>query len=453
MSKPNPIEQEMEKLNQQWDEFIDSERPIFRWLIDPGASQLANAFVKLREQFAEDNPDFFIGLHTPFTDQNQFGFDLANEINTAITEGLQDAATEADEEEGAGEDLGKPDSHEPHNEFDWQPPVIKNSSSGYSALLKMVQQAIALLADYIDHLVLVIMPADHPQQKAWINWWQQCCDLHQQYRQQPRIWPKELRLVIFDSTEVHQFDRLVAKYPQQMHSVVAAVDMPGAIDRIVKEADDGSPGAKFRQHLIHLNRAVEQQNVDNMLSSSTAAIAIAEDQHWLELWITVLLTRAAGYLNSQSFEKAIQDYRQAKTLAVQGEEEKIPACDKLHLQALISEATAQFTAKQLQAAAHSYYQAAKLAEQQNNTMLCMESWRMRSFCLERCRDRDEARQSATKALKIARTMSEDERRASTLPFLGEALLRLAPDGRYKKQVNTIMTELLDEHWRQQAEVS
>ena len=43
----NPIEQEVVKLANSWDEFLVSERRIAHWLINPADQSLVNAFVKL----------------------------------------------------------------------------------------------------------------------------------------------------------------------------------------------------------------------------------------------------------------------------------------------------------------------------------------------------------------------------------------------------------------------
>jgi hypothetical protein len=85
MKPSNPIEGELAKLEEQWETFIDSEQPILRWLIPPDSYQIARAFVKVKEQFEDDNPDLFIGLASVFADPGRFAFALADELNRSTT--------------------------------------------------------------------------------------------------------------------------------------------------------------------------------------------------------------------------------------------------------------------------------------------------------------------------------------------------------------------------------
>ena len=87
----NPFEKELDKLDEQWEDFIDSELPIFHWVFTPENSQLALTFIKVKEQLDEKNPHLFLHLSTEFETTEGFGYQLAEEMNQLIEEGFADA--------------------------------------------------------------------------------------------------------------------------------------------------------------------------------------------------------------------------------------------------------------------------------------------------------------------------------------------------------------------------
>jgi tetratricopeptide (TPR) repeat protein len=181
------------------------------------------------------------------------------------------------------------------------------------------------------------------------------------------------------------------------------------------------------------------------------ALAITERENWLDMTVVILLTRAAGYLSLQVFDLALADYRLAYDMATQGEEKQIPGCNKLRLQAKISEGTCLFTAGHFEEAAQAYDQAAQIAEQQKDLLMSLEGWRMASFCMERKKDNQQAWEHGKKALAVGRLMDAQQRPNSTLPFLGQALLRISPSSQVTRQVKITFEDLLGEGWLENVE--
>jgi tetratricopeptide (TPR) repeat protein len=279
---------------------------------------------------------------------------------------------------------------------------------------------------------------------AYAQWWTACCRIHREYG----LWPDKLRLVVFDNADAPGLNAPAEAAPEQMLSLTAPLDMRGAIDGILDNADDGSPGAEFRRFLVDLNDAIGRQQAGRMETLSDKAIAIAQAQQWTDMLATVYLLRAAGFLNMEHFDRALADYRHAQASAQQGEREDKPGCDKLHLQACMCEGTTLFSAGQFEAAATAYRQAAELAEAQQDSLMNLEGRRMESFCMERLKRRRQAWESANRALQVGRDMEETERHQSTLRFVGEALLRTAPDARNKDRAEQALRELLGPDWKQ-----
>ena len=425
----NPFEKELEKLDEQWETFIDSEMPIFHWVFTPEDGQLALTFIKVKEQLDEKNPHLFIHLNSEFDSAENFGYQLATEMSRLIDEGLADV-----------------DKEESDNSLAWQTPDLTACRSGFQALFRTCNAAIHAFGDYVHTVTLAITPTAVIDSKGYIDWWGQCCDIHTEF-----TWPKLLRLLVLDTHADSALAQLAKKRSQHIHSAIAPVNMRDAMRAVLHAADDGSPGARLRQHMVDLQEAAGKQQRDALETHAAAALAIVQQQHWLDMWVAVLLTRAAGYLNMQSFEEALADYRAAQPIAQQGEAEAIAGCDKLFVQAQVCEGTCLFNMERFEEAALVYDRAAQAAEQREDLFLSLDSWRMASFCMERNKDQKQAWRYAKNSLDISRKMDAQQRSQSTLPFLGQAMIRLSPTTEVRDQVKLTFAELLNDDWLDQVQ--
>src|SRR5690606_40004925 len=91
------------------------------------------------------------------------------------------------------------------------------------------------------------------------------------------------------------------------------------------------------------------------------------------------------------------------------------------------------------------------AEQRDDLFLSLDSWRMASFCMERNKDEKQAWDYAKQSLDISRRMDAQQRSQSTLPFLGQAMIRLSPSAEVRDQVKLTFSELLNEDWLEQVQ--
>lgn len=435
MSNANPVQQELEKLDDQWEDFTSSKLPLFRWYFSPDDIQLGLTFIKVKEQLDEKNPELFIHLHSEFSEPDVFGRALAEEMNQMIEEGIADAGLEEAQENST-----------PATIHQWNKPNLNDCTSGFNCIFRSCTHALESFGDYVHNIVLVITPARIKNHALYTQWWAECCDIHSRYH-----WPENLKLVVFDTDKDSALSVLAQEQPTHIYSLDAPVDMAAAIQAVLREVDDGSHNAKFRQHTVDLQQAVGKRDKSAIESLSAAAIAIAEQHHWLDMWVVTLLTRAAGYLSLQAYDVALKDYRSAQIIAAQGEQENVPGCNKLQLQAMICEGTCLFSAERFDEAAFAYAKGAQLAEQQQDLMLTLEGWRMASFSMERIKEKNHAWDYAVKAMEAGRQMDEGQRAQSTLPFLGQALLRLSPNSDIDKQIKFNFTELLGEGWLENIE--
>lgn len=435
MSEANPIQKEMEKLDEQWEEFISSKLPILRWHFSPDDIQLGLGFIKTKEQLDEKNPELFIHLHTEFISAETYSYALAEEMNQMIDDGIADA------------ELEEIETASPANQIHhWSKPDLNDCRTGYNALFRSCVHALQAFEDYVHYLVIVITPSAIKNHREYTYWWRKCCEIDARYR-----WPANLKLVFFDTEKESPLAQLAQENPQHMHNLSAPVDMNAAIESVLKKADDGSPGATFRKLTVDLQKAVGKQDRPQMEKLSAAAIALAEQHQWFDMWVVTLLTRAAGYLGLQIYELALADYRNAQIIAAQGEQMHIPGCNKLQLQALICEGTCLFSSNRFEEAAVAYSKGAQLAETQQDSLMTLEGWRMASFCMERAGNKKIAWEHGIKALDAGDKMDAQQRAHSTMPFLAQALLRLSPNKEIDQHIKQRFNELLGEDWQQQLE--
>jgi hypothetical protein len=435
MSKVNPVQQQMVKLDEQWEEFASSKLSLFRWYFSADDIQLGLGFIKVKEQLDEKNPELFIHLHSEFEEGDAFGRALAEEMNNMIEDGIKDAKLEEEQKKDPASTIHR-----------WQSPSLDDCTNGFNCIFRSCKFALDAFGDYVHNIVLVITPSRIKNSKKYTQWWAKCCEINSRYN-----WPENLKLVFFDTDKNSELAELARENQDHIYSADAPVDLSAAIQEILNGVDDGSPTAKFRQCTVDLQKAVGKQDKPAIEKLAAAAILIAEYHQWFDMWVVTLLTRAAGYLAFQEYENALKDYRAAQLIAVQGEQKNVPGCNKLQLQATVCEGTCLFSAGKFEDAANVYAKAGLLAESQQDLLMTLESWRMASFSMERANVPKIAWAHGIKALEAGDKMDEKARENSTLPFLGQALLRISPSGEVSQSIKQRFDELLGEDWLKRAE--
>lgn len=426
MNKNNPVEKEFKKLGSQWQRFLDSDLPIFHWMVPSDSVQLLNAFIKIKEQFDEKTPEMFVHLTVPFSGLEQFATDLADEFNQLVKEGLDDTLPEG------GEDCP------------WQAPDTRQSQSGFQALLKSCDAFLQTFGDCLDALVLVIAPPSVPEGKAYLQWWQWACTIHRDYDE----WPDKLKWITLDHIEQPYLHAVVAEFPEQIYSEIADCDYKGALTKVLDDADDGSDAAKIRKNLFNMNNAIAESDGNALKQSRDIALPLARSNNWFDIAATINMTCAAGLMSWQHYDTAINEYQKAQEQARLGMQADLPGSEKLLLQSMLNESTCLYLNDNLAPAAKAFEKTAGLAHELGDPWIELEAWRMGSFCLERAGQQQQAWVHGKQALAVGRTMEVEQRLQSTLPFVGQALMRMSPDTAVANEVDGVMIDLIGENWQQ-----
>ncbi len=426
MNKNNPVEKEFKKLHKQWQKFLDSDIPVFHWKVPADSVQLLNAFIKMKEQFDEKNPDLFVHLTVPFSGTKQYAWDLTEEFNGLIQDGLGDSVPEE------GEDC------------QWQAPDTSTMKSGFQALLQSADALLKEFGDCLESLVMVIAPPSVVEDQQYQQWWQWVCTIHRDYDE----WPNKLKLVCFDHISNPFLQPLVEQFPEQLFSEVADVNYKAALNKVLDDADDGSDAAKVRKNIFAMNNAIIENDGKTLKQARDTALPLTQENKWFDLAATVNMTCAAGLMNWKHYDTAINEYQQAQDHAKQGMQADIPGSEKLLLQSMLNESTCHFLNNNLTPAAKSYQKTAELAQELKEPWFELEAWRMGSFCLERASQNQSAWAFGKNALTVGRQMDAEQRQQSTLPFVGQALMRMSPDKSVAHEVDGAMIDLLGDDWKE-----
>jgi len=122
---------------------------------------------------------------------------------------------------------------------------------------------------------------------------------------------------------------------------------------------------------------------------------------------------------------------------------------KMRLQGRLAAGTALFQEKAYPQAARVYQETAPIAKAVDDKRAELDCWRLASYCYEQAGDTRQAWAAGAQGLQTAASADEETRRTSTLPYLGEGMLRLTKDPHLGDAVSIDkrMQELLGPNWR------
>ncbi len=417
----NPIERRVDQLTEQWNEFAENPQTrLLRWLVDQDEARMIDVFLEAANH-APDNADVFLRFDDPFGEATRYGFSLR--------ESLIELFKQVQEQD--------PDLEFPR---DWVCPEIKPDDTDITALLRSLGSLRQHYEGRMLHLAVALMPVEIGPPAEWQQWLSRLL--------QARV-PPTVRFLVVDDAGGPVLDELCQQEPERAVTFKPELAMAAAPAEILRTVPGSGPGFTFRRLLVAMTSACAAGNLRAAEGVAAKALAIARQQNWAALQAVVHMALGAGYLAAGDARGAVQTYRQAAQ-AVQGQDD--PAAPKIVVQSKFAEAAVLVGDGQFAAAAAVYQQIPPLAEQQNDHFALLESWRMAAYCHEMNDQPDSAWQCGHKALDVGALLEEDARATSTLPYVGQGLLRLTKQKQYANQAADVrqrMVALVGEDWESQ----
>ncbi|HEX6070662.1 MAG TPA: hypothetical protein VFZ18_12580 [Longimicrobiaceae bacterium] len=395
----HPISSRLDLLHDQWVEFARiPDARVLRWLLAEGELRLVETFVEAEcDDRAGELPDLFILCRAPFTDVDSYGSAVVDEIVTQYDEGRA----------GMGEE---------GLDASWTPPSWTGRTHSLARLLELCDSLHGYYPD-VAILALLLLPSDVSDHAEWQRWLRGAA-LH---------CPQGVRVVVVDDRDAPALEALAAAEPERVHSAAAGLEMNGFLAEMARAAGGAGPDGEFRVRFTEMTSAIGAGRIDEARAASVGALAVAEGQGWIHLAAAVHFALASGFMNAGRSDEALASYRDADGCA-----RRVAATDgelgpKLRLYAAFGVGSTLVGIGDFERASSVYEVSAPAAARVGDAWLLTECWRMSAYCHERVGRSAAAWERYFGALTAAEGIPAAERKHSTIPFVREALLRLAAD--------------------------
>ncbi|MBC8070171.1 MAG: hypothetical protein IAG13_17690 [Deltaproteobacteria bacterium] len=415
MAGCNPMMERVDRLYEQWVDFIDDPTArVLRWVVDIDELQVVETFVGVESSDAGQTADLFVRLTLPFVRPDTFALELWNEL-VVTAKGAEGGAL-----------------------AQWKPPAP--SRDGIAALVS----ACSSLVDYVrrdglplDHLVLVLLPSAVSETSAWGTWLE---------TMGAAIADASVRVMVTDDVDA---PFVSPRAPTtKIRSVRADLDMAGARLEVSAQAGglDQPPGA-FRHAFTKMLNAIAARDLSTATVVGAEAMKVAAAQGWWQLSVAVLFGLGSGHLTS-SPTTAIDFFGRAESLA--GAQPQDPSSRTLQIKCRLGMGSCAYQAGAFAKAAELYAATAALARADDDARTELDCRRLASHCFDRAGQTREAWDAGLAAIEVGVRMDRETRESSTLAYAGAQQLELCRRrsyGHYRNGIERTMQELLGPSWQ------
>jgi tetratricopeptide (TPR) repeat protein len=413
----NPIEARLPLLYEQWESFVgDPEARVLRWLLRDDERRMLEAFLALEESEHGELPAWFMSFDTPV--DNRYGHELRRELDRRLRAMDQEFA-----------ELGL---------APWAGAASEATVSDIGLLMQTCAALLRHVGEHVETLVVLLWPRAVREPAQFVEW----------LRRAARVIPPRVRFVVVDRAEAPLLDELDS---ERVRSVSANLDMPGALEQLAAAAPGrDSPGGRLREAFVAMSTALSRGDLEQARTHAEAATTIARAAGFDELEAAVAFALGGGLLGAGEGEHAAEQFRRAEQLAA-----RAPESDwgpSLRVKAQLGLAGAAFGEQAWSRAAHEYSTAGAWAGEQGDRSTQADALRMAAWSFEQAGDLEHAWATGLIALEVAEQMNEEALEHSTVPWLGELLLRLSADGSafagQRVGVSRRLARLLGGGWRE-----
>ncbi len=418
----NAIERRIQKIDELWDTIAreDGVR-LIRWMPAPSDLQLVEVHLRLQIEDTGSTPDLFLKLDTPFAGADTAAGALADAIVRACEEAR-------DETESMGFSRA------------WEWTARDRALAGGPRFLAACRSVIHAYGERFRLLVLWLAPSEVPDPAAWAKFLARmaAADL-----------PPRLRIVVLDNADAPLLAGLDDSLPG-VRVVEPALDMNAAMEELVRSEGNPGPGKDFRIAFVGIGTAASRGNMSAARRSARTARAVAQKEGWTDQEIAAYLAFASALVGAKRFRDAAKVCTEAFALAESPRGSSHPMVPTLKPIIRLTEGAALVAAEAHEEAAEAFRAAGELAEEIEDPLKALEAWRMAGYCHECEGRKSPAWRACSRALAAGEALPPGQRAATTLPFVGEAMLRLLAghqnEAREKQTVHARMIALLGAAW-------
>jgi tetratricopeptide (TPR) repeat protein len=453
----NAITRRADEMQQMWRDFL--ENPTARtcyWVVEPDEERMMDVFYIANTGDSHKTPDMFLRLEAPFKDISTYGSMLSETLAYLM-------------------DLERPSFEAYEIPLKWQSEHQEDPSNRALGFLRNFFRLASELNLGEGVVVAFLDPQVIKRKDEWERW---CFDATRLNL------PDKIRLMFVETEGKQTLQKLAGQYPQRIHVIKPNLDMNGAVRELLHETGDQTDkGTHFQHAFFELGQCIAQKDMAGMKVHAEKAIGISRNMGYPHLEIAVLCATANGFLANQQPKVAITVYDEAFRVAQAARDKPlIPELpdlkmddsngnifDQLSVQALFSKGTALITQRppQYQAAFEVYQQADGLLQDMISKkqdfakekmdfetggallMHRVEALRLSGFCLEGLKQGKKALDIYVIAVSLAEKWTPEIRKGSTLPFIGQAMMKLYHEFAMKQAFHATvqkMNFLLGDDW-------
>lgn len=431
----NPIALLINKLQDKWNTEVAPNEHIklARWIIKPNQHKLYEGFLKLESTQHGSIPDMLLVLLPAFTSEEEHSKVLIKEWIAAYQK---------------EQELIKQYSQQASTTFNWnvdafEKKISDNSNANTLLLLEMLQNFQKALQNN-QPFTLALFPYSVDDTKAYSKW------LHSVLKHDI---PEHVKIMIFDHEEERYFDTICDKYEDHSISLSVPLDLQGAINKLASQGNPNDPEVQFRQCIIKMSKAVENNNRKEVDKWGEKGLEITQKTGSKSMFSTAHIIYASMLFNFKDFEKVDSLLHKGLALAKQGLQAEDDTCKALIIQYYGFQASSQQLQKKYEEATNLFCKQADTASEIGYPQQSLNAWWMAYNAIKK-RDKDRYKSIVKKAYTNGITLDKDTLKSTSMSFIAADYYNILEKERQDEDcqnVHSFMEELEGKQWREQVE--
>jgi len=412
----NPISDRLSILIKKWNVATASRQDasVYIWKIQSDEQQMIDLFFQNETSTNKVTFDLFFAFDCPFLNIEEYNIALVDELKNQLS-AYQEAF-----------------SDEPMPTT-WQPAPPPEYDIDEVYFIENFNTFLESLTDLEDNLVLYLSPQKVTSFSKWDLWLNNVLEKSHNPR---------LKFMLIEPLEDIWFPMLYQKFPDATLPILAELDMPGAMQEVAAGVNPSLPGAQFQKFFLKLANFIGKGKIEKAALVGQDALQLARKEGWQDLRVAVLMQLGNGWFQQGDISRSIAHYERADIIADSLHKKGDKSGTKLLIQVRFGKGSVYISTSDYNQAIQCYQGIVPLATAIKDHFSLMETYRMSAYCYECTKDYEQAWECNQLALTTSQSLEEKLRQNSTLPYVGQALLRLNVRLGDKDTENTIRQQMI-----------